>query len=303
MPEQQKLTTLNNQFGLEGQLQFRDVGGLIMAEISNQHGQAVIALQGAQVLSWIPNGQQPVIWLSDDATFTPGKSIRGGIPVCWPWFGAHPEHHDYPAHGFVRAADWDVIETSVLTAGQTKLVFRLQEQKDHAALWPHNTELELQVTVGLTLELRLITRNKGAAVVIIRQALHSYFAVNDINQVVIKGLEDCQFIDALDGWQRKVGANPISIDAEIDRIYQNTRPACLLEDAGWQRRINIETNNSQSTVVWNPWIDKSARLGDMGDGGYLKMLCIETGNIADDSASIAAGAEHCLSVCYRLENI
>jgi len=303
MPDQQILATLNNQFGLEGRLQFRTIGGLIMAEITNEHAQATIALQGAQVLSWIPSGQQPVIWLSDDATFTPGKSIRGGIPVCWPWFGAHPEHQDYPAHGFVRAAEWDVIETSTLDAGQTKIVFRLLQRQEHAALWPHNTELELQVTVGPTLELNLITRNNGAAAVTISQALHSYFAVNDISQVAIKGLEDCQFIDALDGWQRKVETSPISIDAEIDRIYQNTQPACLLEDTGWQRLINIETTNSRSTVVWNPWIDKSVRLGDMGEGGYLNMLCIETGNIADDSVNIAAGEEHCLAVCYRVESI
>jgi len=301
MPDQQVLDSLNNQFGLKGQLQFRTVGGLIMAEITNQHAQATIALQGAQVLSWIPNGQQPVIWLSDDATFTPGKSIRGGIPVCWPWFGAHPEREDYPAHGFVRAAEWEVIETSAPDAGQTKIVFRLLQQKEHAAFWPHSTELELQVIVGPTLDLNLITRNKGTAAITISQALHSYFAVSDISQVAIKGLEYCQFIDALDDWQRKVETAPISIDAEIDRIYQNTQPTCVLEDTGWQRRINIETTNSQSSVVWNPWIDKSARLGDMGDGGYLNMLCIETGNIADDRVSIAAGGELCLSVCYRVQ--
>jgi len=303
MPEQQILDALNNQFGIDDQLQFKVTGGLIMAEVTNEHAQATIALQGAQVLSWVPNGQQPVIWLSDEATFTPGKSIRGGIPVCWPWFGAHPEHQDYPAHGFVRAAEWEVIETRALDAGQTRIVFRVLQQKEHAASWPHNTELELQVTVGATLELNLITRNKGAEAITISQALHSYFAVNDISQVEIKGLENCQFIDALDDWQRKVETNPISIDAEIDRIYQNTKPVCLLEDAGWQRRINIETTNSQSTVVWNPWIDKSARLGDMGEDGYLNMLCIETGNIADDSVSIVAGGEHCLSVCYRVGGI
>jgi len=307
MPDQQVLDSFNHQFGIEGRLQFRTVGGMIMAEITNEHAQATIALQGAQVLSWVPNGQQPVIWLSDEARLTPGKSIRGGIPVCWPWFGAHPEQQDYPgnhpAHGFVRVAEWEVIETSTQDVGQTKIVFRLLQREEHAEFWPHNTELELQVTVGPTLELNLITRNKGAEAITISQALHSYFAVNDISQVVIKGLEYCQFIDALDDWQRKVETSPISIDAEIDRIYQNTQPVCLLEDTGWQRRINIETNNSHSTVVWNPWLDKSARLGDMGEDGYLKMLCIETGNIADDSVSIAAGAEHCLGVCYRAGKI
>ena len=307
MPDQLTLDALNNQFGIGDQLQFKVIGDLIMAEITNEYAQATIALQGAQVLSWVikkgPNGQQPVIWLSDDATFTPGKSIRGGIPVCWPWFGTHSDNNEAPAHGFVRAAAWDVIETKSLDAGQTRIVFRLPQTEVPSDLWPHDTELELQVIVGATLELNLITRNKGVEAVTISQALHSYFAVSDISDVTIKGLEDCQFIDALDGWQRKVETAPISIDAEIDRIYQNTKPVCVLADKGWQRRIKIETNNSQSTVVWNPWIDKSVRLGDMGEGGYLKMLCIETGNIADDGVSITAGGEHCLSVCYQVEKV
>lgn len=301
MPDLQTLATLNYQFGIEGQLQFKAVGDLIVAEITNEHAQASIALQGAQILSWVPNGQQPVIWLSDEATFIADKTIRGGIPVCWPWFGTHPEHQDYPAHGFVRAAAWEVIETKSLNDGQTQLVFRLPQSGISSEFWQHNTELELQVCISENLELRLITRNLGAQTVTISQALHSYFAVSDINQVTIKGLENCRFIDALDHWQRKVETKPISINEEIDRIYQSTQPVCLLEDKGWQRRINIETNNSRSTVVWNPWIDKSVRLGDMGEGGYLKMLCIETGNIADDSVSIAVGGEHCLSVCYRIE--
>ncbi len=303
MPDQLTLDALNNQFGIEGQLQFKATGDLIVVEITNDHSQASIVLQGAQVLFWVPDGQQPVIWLSDEATFIADKTIRGGIPVCWPWFGAHPDNNEAPAHGFVRASAWEVIETTSLDAGQTRLVFRLPQAEVPSALWPHNTELEFQVTVGATLELNLITRNKGAEAVTISQALHSYFAVSDISQVAIKGLEYCQFIDALDDWQRKVETDPISIDAEIDRIYQNTKPVCMLEDKGWQRRINIETTNSRSTVVWNPWIDKSVRLGDMGEGGYLKMLCIETGNIADDRVSIPAGEEHCLGVCYRVENI
>jgi D-hexose-6-phosphate mutarotase len=309
---QQKLATLNEQFAIEGQLQFNATGDLIVADISNQHAVASIALQGAQVLSWVAkkedtrgaekgaNEQQPLIWLSDEATFIAGKTVRGGIPVCWPWFGAHPDRDDYPAHGFVRAAVWDVVKTSTTAAGQTNVVFRLPQTQVPLALWSHNTELELHVSVGATLELNLITRNLGLETVTISQALHSYFAVGDISDVTVKGLEGCQFIDALNDWQCKVETTPICIDAEIDRIYQNTKPVCSLEDKGWQRRINIETNNSRSTVVWNPWVDKSARLGDMGEGGYLNMLCIETGNIGDDRVSIAAGAEHCLSVCYRI---
>jgi glucose-6-phosphate 1-epimerase len=191
MPDQQKLATLNNQFGIEGQLQFKAAGDLIVAEITSDHSQASIVLQGAQVLSWVPNGEQPVIWLSEDATFIADKTIRGGIPVCWPWFGAHPDNNEAPAHGFVRAAAWDVVETKSLGGGQSRIVFRLPPTEVPSALWPHSTELEFQVTVGASLELNLITRNKGAEAITISQALHSYFAVSDRNQVVIKGLEYC----------------------------------------------------------------------------------------------------------------
>jgi D-hexose-6-phosphate mutarotase len=149
MPRQQKLAALNEQFAIEGQLQFNATGDLIVADISNQHAMASIALQGAQVLSWVAkkedtrgaNEQQPLIWLSDEATFIAGKTIRGGIPVCWPWFGAHPDRDDYPAHGFVRAVDWDVVETSTTAAGQTNIVFRLPQTQVPLALWSHNTEL------------------------------------------------------------------------------------------------------------------------------------------------------------------
>lgn len=303
----QTLATLNEQFAIAGQLQFNLIGDLIVADISNQQATARIALQGAQVLSWAVNTAatepQQLLWLSEDATFIAGKTIRGGIPVCWPWFGTHPDGASYPAHGFVRAAAWDVMETSSQVGGRTNIVFRLPQTQVPPALWPHHTELELHVSVGEILELNLITRNHGLETVTISQALHTYFAVSDISDVTVKGLEGCQFIDALDGWQRKVESTPVSIAAEIDRIYQNTKPVCSLEDKGWHRCIQIESNNSGSTVVWNPWIEKSARLGDMGEAGYLNMLCIETGNIADESVSIAAGAEHCLSVCYQCAHL
>jgi D-hexose-6-phosphate mutarotase len=308
MSDQKNLTCLNNQFGIPGQLQFSiGHGGLIVAEVTNNQCEASIALQGAQLLSWIPEGQQPVIWLSEEARFIAGKSVGGGIPVCWPWFGAHPQHKDYPSHGFARTSDWHVIETNALNSDQTEIKLRLSPQdmpqNNHAELFPYNTSLELHISIGTRLEMRLVSYNLGDQAISISQALHSYFVVSDIGKVTIKGLEDCEFIDALDQWTHKAESNPVTINAEIDRIYQGTTPSCLIEDPGFKRQIKITTQGSRSTVVWNPWVEKSLRLGDMGQDGYLKMLCVESGNIADDSVSIAAGEEYCLSVCYEIESL
>lgn len=112
------IDTLNSDFGIPGALTFREgAGGLVRAEIDNPLAKTTIVLQGAHLIDWTPAGERPVIWLSTDAGFAPGKSIRGGIPVCWPWFGPHPDHPDAPAHGFARTSPWSVVESDSTSGG------------------------------------------------------------------------------------------------------------------------------------------------------------------------------------------
>ncbi|MEW5754848.1 MAG: D-hexose-6-phosphate mutarotase [Pseudomonadota bacterium] len=293
---------LNSRFGIADQLVFNEIpGGLIVAEITNKLAAARIALQGAHVLTWAPKGHKPVIWLSEAAKFAPGKSIRGGAPVCWPWFGAHPEQSSFPAHGYARTVPWEIIDARALGNGATSIALRLKESDATRAFWPHATPIECHITVGTDLEIELITRNQGSAPVTVGEALHTYFAVSDIREVQILGLADCTYFDKVDNGARKKQAGAVSFSGETDRVYLNTAADCLIVDPTLRRRIRIAKRGSQSTVVWNPWVEKAEKMGDLGQNGYLKMVCVESANALDNVVSLPAGQEHRLWVSYSVE--
>lgn len=298
------LTALNARFGSPGRIVFEEgPAGLTLVSISNDQAKTRVALQGAHLLSWQPTGQQPVIWLSSAARFGTGKAIRGGVPVCWPWFGPHASESVFPAHGFARTTPWQVLDVDQSESGATRLKLRLIQGEASRSLWPYNTPLEIHVTVGTELSMELVTRNIGASPVVLSQALHTYFAVADVRRIRLTGLEGCRYIDQLDGDRRKEQRGSVSFAAETDRIYLDSTADCLIEDPGLRRRIRITKSGSRSTVVWNPWIEKSSRMGDLGEDGYLTMICVETANAADDAVTIAPGAEHRLGVCYTVETL
>ena len=297
------IAALNARYGIPGQLTVKaGPGDLAMVEVANAQASATLALQGAQVLQWAPLGQQPVIWLSGAARYAIGKSIRGGIPLCWPWFGPHPSEADFPAHGFARTSLWEIVDTQVLADGATRIGLRLKHTDASRALWPHAAELECQISVAATLEIDLLTRNTGSASITIGQALHTYFAVSDVRRTRIEGLEGCHYLDKVDGGRRKEQMGPVSFVAETDRTYLDTAADCLIDDPGLARRIRIHKRGSRSTVVWNPWIEKATRLGDLGADGWLHMVCVESANAADDVVTVPPGAEHRLEVRYTLES-
>jgi len=287
--------TLNARYGIPG--------GLAVAAVTNAHGTATIALQGAQVLSWAPRGEQPVIWLSAVAKFASGKLIRGGVPVCWPWFGPHPTEPSFPWHVFARIVPWEPAEIQRLADGSTRIAFRLVQNEATLAQWPHSTPVELHINVGAVLELNLVTRNIGQSPVTIDGEMHSYFQVSDIRPVRILGLDACPYFDRVDACRCKQQAGPVTISAETDRIYLEATSDCLIEDPGLSRRIRIAKRGSHSTVVWNRWIDKAARMGDIGEDGYLMMVCVESANVADNIVTIASGDEHHPWARYSIERL
>ncbi|NJD05651.1 MAG: D-hexose-6-phosphate mutarotase [Methylococcaceae bacterium] len=297
------LDSLNSRFGRPGQLAFKtEPGSVAVAEIDNELGSARIALQGAQLLTWTPRGEKPVVWLSPHGKLVPGKSARGGVPVCWPWFGPHPAGGDFPSHGFARTAPWEVLDTEFHPDGSTELTFSLLRSDTDSALWPHSTPLTLRVRIGSCLSMELRTRNIGAAPATIGQALHTYFEISDIRQARVLGLEDCEYLDKVGGG-RKHQDGPVNFSGETDRIYLDTTAECIIEDPGYARRIHVTKRGSRSTVVWNPWIEKAAKLGDLGEDGYLRMLCVESTNAADDLVTLPPGQEHVLAVEYRLSTL
>lgn len=298
-----ELDDLNARFALSDQLRFHaHADGVLLAEIRNSHATAQIALQGAQVLTYQPNGAAPVLWLSTQARCLPGKTIRGGIPVCWPWFGPHPDDAGKPAHGYVRAAPWEV-RRSTTTAAATELVLGLPMHPEYLALSPHAAALdvELAVSVGAQLRVSLTTRNTGTSSIPLSQALHTYFNVSDIAAVRVLGLEGCEYIDKVEGGPRKTQQGAISIGGEVDRIYLRTDADSVIDDPGLNRRIRIAHEGSRSTVVWNPWIEKAAKMGDLGPDGYRHMLCVENTNAVDDARQLTPGVAHTLTAIIGVE--
>ena len=296
---------LNQKFSIAGHLEFiQDAGGLIIARISNKHALSDIALQGAHVMTFQPKGDQPVIWLSPAAKLVPGKSIRGGVPICWPWFGAHATDSSFPGHGFARTVLWQVVSSTALPDGGTRISLELPQSSIPPTQWPHACRAQLVVTVGKTLTVELITENTSHAAFEIGEALHTYFAISDVDDMCITGMEGCTYLDKVGAAQSRTQQGAIKITSEVDRIYLDTEADCSIEDRGWNRRIRIAKRGSRSNVVWNPWIEKSAKMGDFGSNtGYRGMVCVESANAADNVVTVAAGASHTLRVEYSSEKL
>jgi dihydroxy-acid dehydratase len=297
------------RFAIPGQLSFRvGTGGLTYADIDNHGGRATVCLQGAHVVSFRPKSQQvPVVWVSDAAKFAPGKSIRGGAPVCWPWFGAHASKASFPAHGFARTVAWDVIGSRKRNDAKTELTLQLVETEQTRAQWPHPTRLTLTLIVGDKLEMQLATANLGDAPVQIGEALHTYLQISDVDNVKISGLEGSTYHDKVDNFAKKTQSGAIALKGEVDRVYVNTPAECVIEDAGLKRRIRIAKTSSQSTIVWTPWTEKAEQMGDMGVGksgaGWREMVCVESANAMDNVVTVSPGETHTLSVVYSAESL
>jgi len=302
---QSDITTLNINFGIAGQLEFvQDAGGLIIARIANSHAESSIALQGAHIMTFQPNGEELVVWLSPAAKLVQGKSIRGGVPICWPWFGAHASEPTFPAHGFARTAPWQVAASEALPDGCTRITFELPQSSIPSAQWPHSCRARLVVTVGKTLTVELITDNTGNTAFEIGEALHTYFTISDVDALRITGMEGCTYLDKVGVSQTRTQQGAIQIASEVDRIYLDTEADCLIEDKGFKRLIRIAKSGSRSKVVWNPWIEKSAKMGDFGsDTGYRGMVCVESANAASNVVTLAPGATHSLRVVYSVEKV
>lgn len=297
------IAALNAKFGIAGQVEFKHgPGGLDAVEVNNAHASATILLQGAHLISWAPRGEKPVIWTSRAARFAPGKSVRGGVPVCWPWFGPHATEASFPGHGFARTVMWEVVGSKSLPEGNW-LAFRLVPTDATRAQWPHESEVVLQMVIGKTLDMDLATWNTGKKPITIGDALHTYFEVGDVRYAKVHGLHMIDYLDKVDGGKKKTQLGPVIVGGEVDRVYLDTPDTCVIEDTKLARRIRICKQNSHSTVVWNPWIEKAEKMGDLGPDGYLNMICVESANAADDVVTLAPGAEHHLWVRYSVEPI
>ena len=277
-------------------------GGLKRLVIRTTQADAEIYLHGAHVTRFQPKGQKPVLFMSGKSWFEPGKPLRRGVPICFPWFGARQDGQPGSPHGFARLVEWELVSAEQTSDGVLEIRLRLVSSEATRALWPGEFVADYRVRVGATLGLELQVRNTGSQPLRIEEALHTYLAVSDAREVSIEGLAGVSYFTVVGTPRTEIeAAAPIRITAETDRVYLNTQATCVAHDPGWQRKLVVKKTGSNATVVWNPWIVKAKAMPDFGDDEWPFMLCIETCNVRENAVTIAPGQSHAMGVIIHAD--
>jgi glucose-6-phosphate 1-epimerase len=266
-------------------------GGLPKVRITSPEAAGEMYLHGGHVTSWQPAGAEEVIFLSSKSLWEDGRAIRGGVPVCFPWFGNNAHDPKAPAHGFVRTKAWQ-LESITKTGGAVTVSIFTDSNKDTKTWWPAEFRLVHRVTFGRELSMELVVTNTGPTALRFEEALHAYFRVGNIENARVRGLDTVQYVDKTDSNRKKTQDGDIAIVSETDRVYLNTQGAVELEDPVLNRRIHVTKESSLTTVVWNPWLQKARSISDFADDEWKEMLCIETANVSDFAVDLAPGEQH-----------
>ena len=291
------IETLRNRFPVPG-VRFHRRGRIVVMELTNSHGSVSITPMGATVLSYLPEGKNEVMWVSETAHFDGERPVRGGIPVCWPWFGAHPSDPAQKAHGFVRRLPWE-IESVTVEGDITRAVLRLEADETTHRIWPHEFVLRLALTLGDTLRLDLTAENRDDETWELSEALHSYFRVRDARDVNVHGLEGLTYWDKQQGGRRGIQTSPLRICPPVDRVFFGHLGRSVIDDGS--RRITIDKAGSASTVVWNPGPDGVLDFDDIPANDWHELLCVETANAIDDRYVLRPNERHTLSTTIHTE--
>jgi glucose-6-phosphate 1-epimerase len=303
------LQTLTDNFAIPGVLAFAEMpSGLVYASITTPTCTAKLYLQGAHLSSWQPVGHEPVFFLSKRSAFAPGKAIRGGIPIIFPWFGsrtvtAHSPRTDGPSHGFARFSKWDVV-FAALADDDLHITLTLDPSDISRLLGYDRFQLAYQLVIGRELGLRLTVANQSDSPLHFEEALHTYFAVGDASRVLLSGLRSAEYLDKTDNLARKLQLTPmLQLTSATDRLYLNTEATVTLDDPSLRRRISVAKTKSSTTVVWNPWSTLSAQLADMAPDDWRTMTCIETANAAENALVLQPGDMHTMKAQIAIEEL
>jgi glucose-6-phosphate 1-epimerase len=298
------VSELNEEFSLDGILDITEAhSGFPVIKINNQYASAVISLYGGQVLSYVQRDAEELLFLSDKAFYETGKAIKGGVPVCWPWFGADPQGKGRPAHGFARNSLWQLESTEQTISGSTKVVISLLPNEASKKLFPYKFKLSLTVVVGKEIELELTTQNTDEKSFNITQALHTYFAVKNIKDVSVSGLDGNVYLDKAKskiGEENKAQKGDVVFGGEVDRIYLDVPNNLQIRQKDAKKLTTILSINNKTAVVWNPWKELCEQSVDLKPDDYTRFVCVETANSADNVIEVKSGEVFSLHVTYSI---
>ncbi len=275
-------------------------GGLQLVKIESPVAEGEMYFHGGQVMSWKPAGADEVLFVSRQARWEPGRAIRGGAPICFPWFGAHPSDPRAPAHGCVRTKAWQ-LDAVTETDEVVTVSMSTGSDDETRRWWPSSFRLEHRATFASTLTLELIVTNTGDVPFSFEEALHTYYRIGRIDDVRIRGLEGTRYLDTIDAWREKPQDGEIVFTSETDRVYVDTANPITIED-GTMRRVRVTAERSRTTVVWNPWVDKARALADLADEEWPLFVCVETCNVSPRAAELGAGEQHVMRVAVAIES-
>jgi len=270
-------------------------------DVSNCNASVKVAQNGAQIFGFDRVGEAPVLWVSPSATYEMGRPLRGGMPVCWPWFGVHPTDASMPRHGFVRVMPWELEDFAETSKGVTASSFKLRDTEETRKMWPHRFELTMGVEVSKALKVKLVTKNMDEKPFDISQAISAYFFIGDIEGVEVEGLEGHEYVDKVSG-ESKVQNGPVVITGETERIYRHSG-SCSLVDKRIGRKIHMDKQGSESTVVWNPWKEKARQIPDLPDDGFRNMVCVEAASGLHEKIVCGPGEKVMLEINIGVESI
>jgi glucose-6-phosphate 1-epimerase len=287
-----QLTELDRRFAIPGVANVSEGnGGLPRVQIRSAFGSGEVYLHGAQVTSWKPAGHDEVLFVSTKSHWQEGQAIRGGIPICFPWFRAKADDAHAPAHGVVRTRSWQ-LESIAQSENGVAVSMVTHSDEQSGRWWPGEFRLLHRVTFGSNLTLELVCNNTGAMPFRFEEALHTYNRVGDVAKSRLHGLDTVRFLDNTDSNREKIQIGDVAIASQTDSAYMSTGNAVDLLDPAMQRHIRLTKDNSLTTVVWNPWSEGAAGLKDLGDGEWKRFLCAEASNILGNSVNLDPGQEH-----------
>ena len=303
MPPISSAAELDRRFAIPGVAHVQaDPGGNPVVRVATEKCLGAIHLHGAQVTSWKPAGTPEVIFLSSKASFAEGKAIRGGIPICFPWFRAKTDDATAPQHGFARTTRWSLDSIQNASEGVV-VIMSMTHDAATRALWPHDFRAKFSATFGSKLVLEFTVANTGAAPFRFEEALHTYHAVGDIRSARIRGLDGAAYLDNTDDNREKKQSGELAIARATDSAYLGSQQPIVLLDPLLNRKVHIAKQNSNSTIIWNPWEDAANKMADMGAGEWQKFLCAEAANIRTDAIALHPGDKHTLTATISVSPV